>query len=436
MSESVDSERPSRDAAENVLLLAPPRDQRERDACVGFLTLADPGRTNVLFVTFSQSARARVDLWEQQVGELPAEVGVVSVDEGEQSTATASVDGSASTKTISRPADLIGVSVAITEYLSEWTEDDNRIVVCVHSLTPMLRHADHDRVFELLDELTSRLERAGATAHFHLDATAHDDRVVDTITSLFDTVVDLTENGDGSVAAATDATVVAADGSTQEAIEAAVRSVEGDSPHTATAPEGRADATAAETTGGTEAPSPSGAPSGDASPSTAPSGPTRGPSALTRGFENLRSRRGLAVVLAGLVVVLVLATLLTGAVPGTGGMGIGDGAADGGAGGADGASAGGAAAGNETATPTATTTPAPTPTATPTATPTVTPTATSTPTPTPSPTPTSTAAPTPTPTSTPTATPTPTPTPTPIGGGIIGTVTGDDDDDDDGGLGL
>lgn len=432
MSESIDREQPSVKGGTNVLLLAPSHDHREQDACGDLLTVTDPARTNVLFVTFSQSPGARTAVWQRAVGSSPAKIGVVSVDAGGRSDGTASVERSPNTKTVSQPGDLTGVGIALSEYLSEW-DDGNQVVVCFHSLTTLLQYADSERVFKFLNELTSRLERVGAVAHFHMDASAHDAQVLNTVKSLFGTVVDRTGKDDESVAAATDGAVVAADGSPQEPIEAAVRSVEEDRPQTATTPKARADATTPETAEEKESPPPSGTPSDERSPSTAPSDPTSGPSVLSRGVENLRSRRKLATVLAGLVVVLVLGTLLTGAAPGTGGIGIGDGSAAGEAGTAGGEPAVGAVAGNETTTPTATPTgtAALTPTATPTSTPTATPTATATPTPTPPPTPTPTATATPTPT--PTATPTPTPTPT--DDGIIGTITGDDDDDDDG-LGL
>lgn len=85
-------------------------------------------------------------------------------------------------------------------YLSEWHGDGNRVVVCFHSVIALLQYAVVRRAFKFLDELTSRLARANAVAHFHLNPGALDEQTINRLLPLFDAVVDLTEDhGPGAV---------------------------------------------------------------------------------------------------------------------------------------------------------------------------------------------------------------------------------------------
>ena len=57
------------------------------------------------------------------------------------------------------------------------------------SLNTLLAHIELKRVFRFLHVLVNRVKSTGATAHYHLDPSAHEDSTVATLTSLFDTVV-------------------------------------------------------------------------------------------------------------------------------------------------------------------------------------------------------------------------------------------------------
>jgi len=101
-------------------------------------------------------------------------------------------------ETISDPGDLIGLGIAISKYLSNWEGSPNQTVVCFHSLTPLLQYGNLQRVFRFLHVLTGPLKSIDAVAHFHLDPHAHDEQTINTLSQLFDVIVEH-DNGDYTV---------------------------------------------------------------------------------------------------------------------------------------------------------------------------------------------------------------------------------------------
>jgi hypothetical protein len=191
-------------AASNILLLTPSLDSHDDEACLDLLTVNDPTEENVLSVTFTQSATDRIDLWDAHVDERPARTGIISVGE---ITRSASADTTSTQRpvdpltieTVSDPDDLTGLGIAVSTFLSEWGDDDNQTVACFHSLTPLLQYADLQRAFRFLHVLTGRLETSDAVAHYHMDPSAHDQQTINTLSPLFDAIVDLDEDGEWDV---------------------------------------------------------------------------------------------------------------------------------------------------------------------------------------------------------------------------------------------
>lgn len=188
----------------NVLLLTSTLSSADDEACIDLLTVTNPDRENVLSITFTQSADDRLDLWRSYVADLPAQAGIVTVD---VMTRSASSNDAATSQTIpqpiaietvSDPGDLTGLGIAISEILSNWGGSPNQTVVCFHSLTPLLQYADLQRVFRFLHVLTGRLNSVDAVAHFHLDPHAHDEQTLNTLSQLFDAIVEH-DNGDYTV---------------------------------------------------------------------------------------------------------------------------------------------------------------------------------------------------------------------------------------------
>ena len=178
--------------ANNVLLLAPPMDAHAEDGCVDLLTVDPPAGEDVLFVTFVESPDQRLEAWRRGAGDdRPAKLGFVNVDDSTRSAAAASPPpsgGALSVRSVSSPADLTDIGIKLNAYLAEWADDGNQIVVCFHSVTTLLQYVDLQRAFRFFHVITGRVRESGARAHYHVDPSAHDERTLNTLMTLFDGV--------------------------------------------------------------------------------------------------------------------------------------------------------------------------------------------------------------------------------------------------------
>jgi hypothetical protein len=174
----------------NVLLLSESLDPMARDTGFELLTPGDADRTRVLAISYLDTPADWLDRWADRVGDLPTDVRLVTVGEmaagGDdwQSPATEHVQ-----VTRASPTDLTGVGIAVSDTLSAWAETDDRVVVCVDSVTTMLQYAPVATVFRFLHTICRRFASVEALAHFHLDPAAHDDQTVARLTHLFDSLV-------------------------------------------------------------------------------------------------------------------------------------------------------------------------------------------------------------------------------------------------------
>lgn len=179
----------------HVLVLDGPDTDPFADPCLDHLTADGADATDVVLVTVTQSSRDRVETFGARLDQRPAKLGVVAVDEqtrGGAGSGPASADR-LSVSSVGTPGDLTGLGIAITEYLSTWAGDGNRTVVCIHSLTALLQSVPADRAFEFLNALLSRTASANAAIHVHMNPDAHDEQTFQTISTLFDEVVDARE---------------------------------------------------------------------------------------------------------------------------------------------------------------------------------------------------------------------------------------------------
>lgn len=180
--------------ANNVLLLSPPTAARN-DGCVDLLTVEPPDDGDVLFITIDESPDERLDEWRTRARvDLPSTIGVVTADDPTRSAAAAGpatdLGARRSVRSVSSPGDLADLGITVDSYLSGWDGDGNRTVVCFHTLTGLLEHADLDRVFRFVHVLAGRVRATDGLAHYHVDPTALDERTVDVLAPLFDAVVE------------------------------------------------------------------------------------------------------------------------------------------------------------------------------------------------------------------------------------------------------
>lgn len=182
-----------------MLVLAGPDDPDAHDLCPQLLLADEPARTDLLWVTYTNTPDACMRTWLDHAGERPADVKVISVGDVMRSAAARSGGSGAGRPTpvgsVSNPADLTGLGIKVSEQLQAWSHDDNRPVACYDSLTTALQYVDLQTLYKFLHVLTGRFETVDAVAHFHLDPAAHDDATVNTLKSLFDAVVETDDEG-------------------------------------------------------------------------------------------------------------------------------------------------------------------------------------------------------------------------------------------------
>lgn len=182
------------DISRNTLFLSPAHDAATDRACIDHLIQHTPERTNILAVTLTQSPDERIEIWRRLVGDaIPANTSFVCVDESTRSASSTSVKGcygKVSVEIVSSPGDLTNLGVAITNTLSEWSENDQQSVLCFHSLTPILQYVEPRDLFRFLHVLIQNVKSTGTIAHYHLDPTAHDEQTVNLFKSVVDSVID------------------------------------------------------------------------------------------------------------------------------------------------------------------------------------------------------------------------------------------------------
>jgi len=162
-------------AAATSTLVCTPSDAAD---CAGLLSAAGP-ETTVLWVTYASATSACIRHYRADGG--AGELSVIAVGE-----AGASAPSGVSVERVSAREDLTGLGILLSRKLT--SHDD--VVVCFDSLTALLRHVDHETAYEFLNAVTAHLYEADASAHFHLDPSAHDDEVVGALASLFDVIAE------------------------------------------------------------------------------------------------------------------------------------------------------------------------------------------------------------------------------------------------------
>ncbi|QLD90153.1 hypothetical protein HWV07_14365 [Natronomonas salina] len=114
-------------------------------------------------------------------------------------TGKGSMDDSETIKYVGSPSDLTGIGMGIvkcTRDIGAGVDDGLRLSVL--SLSTLLRYANADRMFNFLHTVTGRVSAAGYLGLATFDPTTHDASAANTLTALFDVVVELREADDGS----------------------------------------------------------------------------------------------------------------------------------------------------------------------------------------------------------------------------------------------
>lgn len=187
----------------NVLLLAPTMDPLGDEACGRLLDVGTGDDVLFLSITLSQGPDDRLDVWRTHVSkEAPSRSGFVTA--GDQ-TRSVAFDGGTPTnigpddtriESVSSPADLTGLGMKVSDLLEDLADGNQQIVVCFHTLTVLLQYVDLQKAFRFLHVLTGRMGAIGAIAHYHMDPSVHDERERNTLTTLFDAVLELDDDNE------------------------------------------------------------------------------------------------------------------------------------------------------------------------------------------------------------------------------------------------
>ena len=185
------SQRSSDDPPAGNYLYVSPDPSTER-SCFEPFDRVDPVETSLVVVT--RSPTETLPRWRRVHADPPADVSIVSI--ADQARSVARDDPAAGTPTadgiwaVPHPGDLTGIGIALTEILAERATPDSRPVVCFEALGAVLQYAPVKPAYRFLHQLTTRLGRADAVAHFHVAPYQFDEGPADRIRPLFDDVIE------------------------------------------------------------------------------------------------------------------------------------------------------------------------------------------------------------------------------------------------------
>jgi hypothetical protein len=176
------------EGASSVLILRPQSAVRT-DAAWKRALVDDPESVELLGVCLSDRPTDWYEEWCEALGTDPAAAAVITTPEltGEDDPNGVEV------KTVATPANLTGIGVKTTPYLSRW--DD--AVTVVEPLTVLFQYADTREVYQFLHVLLAQLRTNGGEVQVYVDPMVEDERTIELLKSLFDAVVEYDPDGEG-----------------------------------------------------------------------------------------------------------------------------------------------------------------------------------------------------------------------------------------------
>ena len=180
------------------LLLSGPAMSGKRDLLLSLLARGEADGNGSVIVTSRDPAEEVVAEYVDAVGTEPRFLRVIDC----VSTQSGSATNGDNTHYVSSPGDLTGMGIEFSEVArSAGDAGVDRLRVGFDSLSPLLMYVDLQRLFRFLHVFTSQIQTQGWLGVFSVDPESHDDQTINTISQLFDGVVDvrLTDDGDREV---------------------------------------------------------------------------------------------------------------------------------------------------------------------------------------------------------------------------------------------
>jgi len=180
--------------ASNVLVLAPLTPDGNR-AHMELVASMRPENLSLATVTYTQPPGQWLGDWQRSVGAAPQEVRFIHASGMAQSETYDEQTPDYVTTEVVDPTDPMEIIVPLSSRLKEWTDGETQPVVSVQTLTVLLEYVDFDTAFRYLHILTHRIQAAGAVGYFQMDPDIHDPETTNTLKTLFDVVVEVSDSG-------------------------------------------------------------------------------------------------------------------------------------------------------------------------------------------------------------------------------------------------
>ncbi|WP_232701364.1 RAD55 family ATPase [Halobacterium wangiae] len=180
------------------LLLSGPAMSGKRALLLELLARGDADGEGSVLVTSRDPADEVLAEYEDALGGDPGFLRLVDCVSTQSGSAT---DGDR-VRYVSSPGDLTGMGIEFSEVASIASQQGvDRLRVGFDSLSPLLMYVDIERLFRFLHVFTSQIQTQGWLGIFSVDPESHDDQTMNTISQLFDGVVDLriTDGGEREV---------------------------------------------------------------------------------------------------------------------------------------------------------------------------------------------------------------------------------------------
>ena len=183
-------------AATNVLLLAPTMHAEVETGCGSLLSAPDAPRDALLSVLTVESPQELLHTWEAHVdGEPPESAAFLTLGSQPTPASDAFDNGDRAIHPIPNPSNLTDIGVVSSKVLAEWQDQDRAVACCFRSITTLLQYVESRTVYRFLHQFSQQIAAVGGVAHYHMDPSAHEPAVVNTMLTLFDAVVEPGDDG-------------------------------------------------------------------------------------------------------------------------------------------------------------------------------------------------------------------------------------------------
>lgn len=176
------------------LLLSGPAMSGKSSTLLELVARGESNSEGSVLVTSRDPAEEIVDAYEGVLGGQSSFLHVIDCVSTQSGSATAAQG----VHHVSSPGDLTGIGIefsGIAEAAAEAGVD--RLRVGFDSLSPLLMYVDIQRLFRFLHVFTSQIQSQGWLGVFAVDPESHDDQTINTISQLFDGVLEVRVPDDG-----------------------------------------------------------------------------------------------------------------------------------------------------------------------------------------------------------------------------------------------